>query len=312
MRLGGMSRMPHRMGGGKPDAVTIYEALQIAKGTAYSKDDSTIQNGQLRARAHAIARAQAAQDRGGLQVHPAEATDCLPVWESIVAHVPDPSETEDHRRRVVVARVRGNGQPTESNIISVLSDMLGETVGLLTTTAPVNDESPPTPGGAPTLTRVIGGGALLVGDHKVAYAFVDSSGNVGAFSPISTIALGAGNTRDAIIVQPVTLTGSAVAVNYYLSVATGSTSLALVAQGNGTAITLSQYPIPPEIRGYHHHTIVVSAATLANAVKIRAIHEVLGPWLGSHTTYDIVSLDGPFILGTSTTAGASPLGISAL
>lgn len=49
--LGGGTRMPVRMGGGKSKEMGIYDALLAAQGTAYSKDWDALVNKENRAHA---------------------------------------------------------------------------------------------------------------------------------------------------------------------------------------------------------------------------------------------------------------------
>lgn len=303
MKLGRWGRMPVRMGGGRCRAEAAYIALRDGGGTAYSSDDSALVNLEKRVMARVLARAASFQARGALQIFPEKATDGLQDWEKRFGVTPSPGEQPHQRRATIVAIRKGNGFPSRVNIIAAISTAIGETPTLLTDVAPINNMSPPTPGGAPTLVQVTGGG-LSAGVHSVAYAFVDSSGNVGALSPIATITIAVAGS--SIIVEPIALPTGAVSVRYYLSLYAGSSALQFVGQGNGTAIDLSAYPSDPVRAGLHHHSVIISAAAFADPVKVRKIHRVLGPMLSAWTGYSIAA-SSPFILGTDTTAGASPL-----
>ncbi len=105
---------------------------------------------------------------------------------------------------------------------------------------------PATPTVAPTLTATGTTGTLPAGTYTVAWSGTNAFGET-QISPTTTVTITAGqNIAVSAITLPATLTG----VKYYMSVAVGSTSLAVTATGTGAATTLTALPpagaeIPP-------------------------------------------------------------------
>lgn len=296
MRLGGDCRMPHRMGGGTSDSENIYAAMKVARGTAYSQDDSADVNKELRAMSHSIAHAQAYQARGAWQSYAEEASTTLTEWEKVFGITPDPSENIADRVAMLVAIEQGNANPSETNIVAALSTALGETVSIVVERVSIKTKADPFPSNAtaPTLTAVASAGTLRAGTHTVGCSFHSGDTCLG-LTNTTTVAVTSGG---AIRVGQVPLITGATRVDYYLSVDTNSTSIAYVGSGNGTAITLANYPTNIANGAARHLAIVVSPSTWANPVKRAKVHAILGPMLRASTTFQIVT-SSPFLLGVS-------------
>ena len=301
--LGGWGGLPLRMGGGKSQAQGIYESLRDGAGTAFSRDDYTRANRERRCMALAIARAAAAQERGGMQSLPDLATDRLPDWERALQAPTDPSQPRHVRAAVCMGILRGNGPAERDNIAAAVSMALGgESVSVLVSTARSKTF---TYGQSPTsASAATGAGSLLAGTHYLYIATEDTSGVVTLMRSPTVLTVGNG---DAIRVDPLSF-GAGLTVHYYLSTAAGSTDVALVAsQYGGASILLTSYPTDPPMPALHHLAVLVSAATATSASKVAAIHAVLGVMLPAWTTYSIIT-SSPFVLGT----GGSELGLGGL
>lgn len=295
MRFGGGCTFPFAFGGGQSAAEDLQDALNASMGSAYTRDEDSDFQAEQRAKAASIARAEAYQARAAWQAFPEEASISLPEWERVYGVTPAPNESDDARRALLTALEAGDGDLTEASMVRALETALGEDVSIVTARAPLRTISASlTTESEPSVSVASGGGALDAGAHYVACSWHDGD-EVIAVSVAASVTL-AGD--DAILVAPVGLVAGATRVDYYLSVAAGSSSYAYVASGNGGAIVLAQYPRNPATPGLHHHAIVVSAATAADPHKRAKIHAILGPWLPAHVTLDIVA-SSPFVLGTS-------------
>lgn len=293
--LGGWGGMPFRMGGGKCLAQGVYEQLRDGAGTAFSRDDSTRANREKRCMALAIARAAAAQERGGMQSLPDLATDRLPDWERALQAPVDPSEPRHVRAATCMGMLQGNGVAERDAIAQAVSTALGgESVTVLVTKAkpvPMQDSE----SDALSLSEVAAGGSLSAGSHTIAFAYdVPSAGSIVLSTAPATITISNGS---AILVGPTGI--SATRLHYYMSKVAGSTELAWVADQYGDGpIVLAHYPTDPPIAALHHMAVLVSAATAASTIKRAKIHAVLGPMLPAWTTYDILA-SSPFVLGAN-------------
>lgn len=94
------------------------------------------------------------------------------------------------------------------------------------------------PSTAPTLTAVSGSTPLASGTYTVGYTFTTSWGET-VISPTATVTISAGQ---AIQVSSITLPLGASGVNYYLSIAAGSSTVALDASGTGVQTSLVSLP----------------------------------------------------------------------
>ena len=302
---GGWGGLPMRVGGGRSRAHAIYETLRDAKGSAFSKDDTTRANLELRCVALAIARAEDAQERGAMQSLPDFARDRLPDWERALQAPVDPSDEPHQRAAVCTAIMQGNGAPERDTIAAAVSTALGgETVYVVSAKAPPSILSylginfftayPP------VLTEVPGAGHLRAGTHYV-YASRDS-GTTRTVDPNPlSITVSDGS---AILVGPNPIPMGGDLLHYYLSITPNVDSVSEVAsQVGGGAILLDKYPSNPPTAGLHHLGIVVSHTTASSASRRAKVDAVLGTMLPARTTYSIVE-SSPFLLGT----GGSLLG----
>jgi len=291
--LGHFGRMPLRMGGGRSRAQAIYESLRDGIGTAFSRDSGTRANAELRADAFAIARAQSAQERGGLQSLPDLASDRLDDWERALQAPVDPADPPHVRAAVCSGILKGNSFPERDAIAAAVSTALaGESVTVIV--AVQNPKSWSTSFVATPVCVAVAGGNLAAGAHYVNVATEDASGNVEQNTTPTLITTTAGQS---IVVSGVTNPG--VTVRFYLSTKAGSQQLALAASNfGGTPITLADYPSNPPLPGLHHVTVLVSAATASDTTRRAKVHAVLGAMLSAWTTYDIAAAS-PFILGSS-------------
>lgn len=311
MILGGFGRLPQPMGGGKPEALRIYEGMRDNRGERYSKSDSGDENRALRCAARRLAIAASYQRRGALQAFPGHSTDFLPAWEQRLGVVPDPRDTPGERRALLEAILAGNGQPDYDHIVGALEKALGETVSVVAATA-----LPRTTGTNVSLdyfaaTIASTASRFRAGVHHLSAAFEipTAGGNSVEYRLVErplgalTLTLTAG---EGIRIGPVPLASAAgaVRVHHYLSVAPNSASMAWIASTDGSAVDVYDYPSNPGEPGLHNLGIVVSAATWANKVKRSKIHAVLGPMLPAWVEYEIIT-SSPFILGGT---GGSPLG----
>lgn len=308
MRLGLFGRFPLRMGGGKPQAQAIYEAMRDGRGSTYSRDDSALANLELRAYARAMAIAASYQRRGAWQAHPGKATDLLREWERRLGVTPDPSDTLGDRRGALEGVLAGNGFPSYDNIVRALDLAIGETVAIVAGTAATRVAVNAALAVASPAATAGTDGALQPGDHTLRVAWELADGSYTVCQNTTTVTVAGGG---ALHVSPAPLGAvvGAVRCHYYLSVTRNSASLAWVATGDGGAIVLGNYPRNPGTPGLHHLGIVVAAATAASSNKRAKIHKVLGPMLPAHVTYSIVT-ESPFILGPSSPPG-SPLTLGA-
>lgn len=92
---------------------------------------------------------------------------------------------------------------------------------------------------APTLTAVAGSTSLLAGIFTVGYTFTTSWGET-LISPTATVTITAGQ---AIQVSAITLPFGASGVNYYLSIAAGSSTVTYDVSGTGAQINLMVLPV---------------------------------------------------------------------
>lgn len=292
--------MPLRMGGGPSTAEAVYTSLRDGMGSAYSRDDTTRANRENRAKARAVARAAAAQERGGVQNLPDLASDRLPDWERALQAPIDPSSPPHVRALTCTGILRGNGQPERDTIAAAVTTALGgESVYVIATKAKTKTFGAGT-FFSPTVTEVLGGGALSAGLHYLYGAHESAAGVVTLDTVPKTITISASSS---ILVGPVLVPGET--VHYYLSTAAGSTSVAWVASqyGGASPVALGSYPSNAPASGLHHLAVVVSAATSADTIRRAKIHAVLGTMLPSWVTYSIIT-GSPFVLGT----GGSALG----
>ncbi len=94
------------------------------------------------------------------------------------------------------------------------------------------------PSAAPVLMAVAGSTGLAPGTYTVGYTYTTAWGET-LFSPTATVTITAGQ---AIQVSALTLPFGAAGVNYYLSVAAGSATVAYDAAGTGAQINLTALP----------------------------------------------------------------------
>lgn len=300
--LGKWGRMPLRMGGGRSRARAIYESMRDAMGTAFSRDDSTRANRELRCQALAIARADAAQQRGGNQALPDLASDRLPDWERTLQAPVDPDEPAHLRAATCMGIMAGNGAAERDSIAAAVSLALGgESVSVIVAKAPRRTFT--SDNWYPVLRERAGIGSLRAGLHSVAVAY-DDGAEIALYNTPTTITIADGS---AILVDAI---GDGPTVHYYLSVEPGSSDLAWVGSqypGTLAPFLIGDYPTNPPRSELHHVGIVVSRATAESALRRAKIHAVLGTMLPSWTAYDIIT-SSPFVLGT----GGSELGLGGL
>lgn len=306
-RLGLWGRFPLRVGGKKPSAQRIYEAMRDGRGDTYSKDDSALANRELRCYARALAISGSYQRRGAWQAHPGMATDLLPDWERRLGIVPDPTDTLAARRSACESVIAGNGFPSYDNIIRSLELAIGETPSIIAATAAARTAVDAAPARPSPSAIALTTGSLQPGDHTVRVAWEQADGSYEVCQHTTTVTVGGGG---ALLVAPVDLSG-AVRVHYYLSVSRYSSSLAYVASNSGGAIVLGDYPRNLGAPGLHHLGIVVALATATDRTKLAKIHRVLGPMLPADVTYSVIT-ESPFLTGPGPTAPpGSPLTLGA-
>lgn len=300
-RFGLWGRFPMTMGGGKPRAQAIYEAMRDSRGEGrFSKDDNAAINVDLQASAHVLDCAAAAQERAITNGFPGTATDYLPDWEKALGRTPDANETGGDRRATLDGIQAGSGEPTDANILNALSKVLpGENVSIVHAIATTKANGGFTTALTPSLVESAGGN-LPAGSYTVSFAFEVPGDPPTMVAWNTTASVSSVPENGKITVGPIalsTVTG-AVRIHYYLSVAPNSTSLSFVGTGTGNAVIIATLPTIPVSIPQYHLGIVVSASTFADAVKRTKIDGILGPMLSGWTTYEVI-LGSPFIIGSS-------------
>jgi hypothetical protein len=298
MRFGRFGTFPIRFGGGKAEAQRIYEGMRDGRGERFATDDDTDDNKTLRCTARQIAIAASYQRRGAHQAHATLATDLLPDWERRLGVVANPRDNAYARRRLLGAILAGNGPPDSDTIAAALESALGESVALVTGTAPALKSALTTiytP--SVSLAAIAGSGSsLLAGQHSIVVAWETATGiYANQVTQSVTIAAGNGVRTPAF---PLSQVSGAIAVHFYMSAAAGSSSLAWVATTNGAAVDLYDYPGNPGTPGLHHVSVIVSDAVANDRGQRAKIHEVIGTMLPAWTTYNIAT-SSPFELGVS-------------
>ena len=310
MRLGQFGRLPQPLGGGKPEAQRLYEAMRDNRGERYTRSDGGDENRALRCTARRLAVAASFQRRGALQAFPSLATDMLPEWEQRLGVTPDPLDTSGQRRSLLDGILAGNGAPDYDHIVAALSKALdGETVSVVAargTLRTAGADVVVTYAQAYLASAVPSSSRLLAGNHylSAAYEIPSTTGGASVFRaivrPLGALVLNLAGSGYRINVGPVPLAMAAGAtrVHYFMSVSNNSPSMAWVASSDGSAVDIYDYPSNIGTPGLHNLGIVVSAATWASKVKRSKIHAVIGPMLPAWVEYDILT-ESPFLLGTT-------------
>lgn len=126
MGFGGYHPYPRRFGGGRTRLETIHESINASRGTAYSKDRSSVVWVENMAIARALAAAWSTNQRLANQTDPRRMTDMLGRWERILAIPVPASATEADRRAEVLARFERIGKASvHSRIYSECVRVLG-------------------------------------------------------------------------------------------------------------------------------------------------------------------------------------------
>jgi len=107
-------------------------------------------------------------------------------------------------------------------------------------TQDVIDSTIAAPTGAPTLAQSAGAGTLAAGTYKVAYSYVDTATGQTVTSPLGTVTITASKQIDVTAVTP--LPAGVESVNWFMSIAAGSTVLKFIANNNGAAFSINALP----------------------------------------------------------------------
>lgn len=123
---GGSAPYPIQTGGGTPLLMSILEALNAARGTAYDTSKTSNVYVENMAYARAIAGLWHTNQRMANQFDPLRVTSMLARWERIMRIVPPADATEPERRAEIARRWARTGQrTTQASIESELRDALG-------------------------------------------------------------------------------------------------------------------------------------------------------------------------------------------
>lgn len=108
MPLGCGNSIPMQVGGSPTRFEKSYSALQRMVGrNGYSTDENEIEAVWRQAKADAMACLESFDERAALQVSPLTATDHIPLFESMLGIVSDPSLPDQDRRDVIVPDYTG-------------------------------------------------------------------------------------------------------------------------------------------------------------------------------------------------------------
>lgn len=310
MSLGGHTRFPLRMGGGKSRARNIYAALIAGQGTAYSQHLSAIVNQENMATAHAIARAQANQEQSANQSFVERANILLSEWERIYGVTPNENESDASRRNTLASIENSKFNSSKSTIETALSVVVGDQVTVRSTVASDHNRSKITFGAPDSLsaTVVANGGRYVAGTHIVEIVQYNAAGSVHLTKLRASLALSDGDAVYVPFHRHATYPKSLVCVSPR---AGESTTQMLIANHDGSPVVITEYPSNKAYGGPIHYWVIVSDAVINNKQTVAKIHKILGPALPADCTYTVVATDSPFLLDTAYPPG-SPLGIGAL
>ena len=119
--FGWANSLPLELGGQSSHIANVYAALRSAVGRGGTgSDEDGLEATWRAAKAEAIAASADAYERAALQALPSHATEHVPVYERVLGIAPGSDQTEEDRRRAVVAAWIGQIGATMTDVETAL------------------------------------------------------------------------------------------------------------------------------------------------------------------------------------------------